>query len=58
MAKKNLLNIKSLKEQVYECLRKQINKRELKPGSSINMDATSKKLGISKTPLRDALNLC
>ncbi len=55
MAKKNLLNIKSLKEQVYEYLRKQINKRELKPGSSINMDATSKKLGISKTPLRDAL---
>ncbi len=28
---------------------------EIQPGSFINMDSTSKKLGVSKTPLRDAL---
>jgi DNA-binding GntR family transcriptional regulator len=52
---KNILNLKSLKEQVYEYLREQMHKGEIKPGSVINMDETSKKLGISKTPLRDAL---
>lgn len=49
------LNLKSLKEQVYEYLRDEIHSRKLLPGSAINMDATSKKLGVSKTPLRDAL---
>jgi DNA-binding GntR family transcriptional regulator len=32
-----------------------MQKGEIRPGSVINMDETSKKLGISKTPLRDAL---
>lgn len=51
----NILFTKSLKEQVYEYLREEIHKKNLEPGSVINMDATSRKLGISKTPLRDAL---
>lgn len=51
----NIINTKSLKEQVYEYLRHQIHNQHLQPGSIINMDETSKKLGISKTPLRDAL---
>jgi len=55
MANKPILTIKSLKEQVYDYLRIQINKQKLKPGAAINMEATSKKLGISITPLRDAL---
>ena len=55
MLKESILNIKSLKEQVYEYLRDQIHKQNLQAGSTINMDATSRKLGISKTPLRDAL---
>jgi DNA-binding GntR family transcriptional regulator len=55
MAEKGILNIKSLKEQVYEYLRGQLEKGELLPGSSINMDETSQKLGVSRTPLRDAL---
>jgi DNA-binding GntR family transcriptional regulator len=55
MKKESIINIKSLKEQVYEYLREQIHLYKLQPGSVINMDATSKKLGISKTPLRDAL---
>lgn len=55
MEKKGILNLKSLKEQVYEYLQDQLEKGELRPGSSINMDATSQKLGVSRTPLRDAL---
>jgi DNA-binding GntR family transcriptional regulator len=50
-----ILNLKSLKEQVYEYLQDQLEKGELRPGSSINMDETSKKLGVSRTPLREAL---
>ncbi len=53
--KKSILNLKSLKEQVYEYLREQLHKGKIRPGSFINMDETSRKLGISKTPLRDAL---
>jgi DNA-binding GntR family transcriptional regulator len=55
MKKENILFTKSLKEQVYEYLREEIHLQNLKPGSMVNMDATSRKLGISKTPLRDAL---
>jgi len=55
MKKEGILNTKSLKEQVYEYLRDQMRQHKLQPGSAINMDSTSKKLGISKTPLRDAL---
>jgi len=47
--------VKSLKEQVYEYLQKRIQSGDLKPGSEINLERTSKQLGISRTPLRDAL---
>ncbi len=47
--------VKTLKELVYEYLRDKIRSGELKPGSSINLERTSKKLGVSRTPLRDAL---
>jgi DNA-binding GntR family transcriptional regulator len=52
---KPILNVKSLKEQVYEYLREQMRRGEILPGSAIDMEVTSKKLGVSKTPLRDAL---
>ena len=55
MKKQGILNTASLKDQVYDYLRQEIRKRTLVPGEAINMDATSRKLGISKTPLRDAL---
>jgi len=55
MENKPILNIKSLKEQVYEYLREQMRRGELMPGSTIDMEETSRKLGVSKTPLRDAL---
>jgi DNA-binding GntR family transcriptional regulator len=51
----SILNVKSLKEQVYEYLREQMRTGRLLPGSAIEMEETSKKLGVSKTPLRDAL---
>ena len=55
MDNKPILNIKSLKEQVYEYLREQMRSGDILPGSVIDMEETSKKLGVSKTPLRDAL---
>ncbi len=55
MAKASIINLSSLKDQVYEYLRYQMKIGEIQPGSFINMDSTSKKLGVSKTPLRDAL---
>jgi len=53
--KKPLLDIRSLKTQVYEYLREEMHQGRLLPGSVINMDETSRMLGVSKTPLRDAL---
>lgn len=55
MDNKPVLNIKSLKEQVYEYLREQMRAGAILPGSVIDMEETSSKLGVSKTPLRDAL---
>jgi DNA-binding GntR family transcriptional regulator len=55
MTKLHDLGYRSLKELVYNYLRTQIQKGELKTGDPINMDQTAKKLGISKTPLREAL---
>jgi DNA-binding GntR family transcriptional regulator len=57
MPEKPLLTIKSLKEQVYEYLREQLRTGKLLPGSVLNLDETSRKLGVSRTPLRDALLL-
>ncbi len=55
MDSKPILNIKSLKEQVYEYLREQMRNGRILPGSIIDMEETSNRLGVSKTPLRDAL---
>ena len=52
---RSILNLKSLKEQVYDYLREQLRSGEILPGSAINLDDTSRKLGVSRTPLRDAL---
>ncbi len=45
----------SLREQVYHFFWQQMQSGMLAPGAAINMNEISKKLGISKTPLRDAL---
>lgn len=52
---KGMINTKSLREQIYDYLRDRINKGEIKGGDSINIDKLSRSLGISRTPLRDAL---
>jgi DNA-binding GntR family transcriptional regulator len=50
-----MINLKSLREQVYEFLRQELHSGNLVQGSSINLNEISRRLGISKTPLRDAL---
>lgn len=49
------LVLKSLREQVYEYLREAMNRGELAPGSSVNLNELCERLEISKTPLRFAL---
>ena len=50
-----MLNLTSLREQVYQYLRREMQEGSLLPGQSINIGQLSRKFGISKTPLRDAL---
>lgn len=50
-----MLNTKSLREQVYEYLKDEIQNKKLLPGAFINLNELSEQLGISKTPLRDAI---
>jgi DNA-binding GntR family transcriptional regulator len=49
------INPKSLREQVYDFLREELTRGKLIPGASVDLNAISQELGISKTPLRDAL---
>lgn len=49
------LKYESLSEHVYFHLRRQMNNGGLTPGSTINIGEIAEQLGISKTPLRDAL---
>ncbi len=44
-----------LRTQVYEYLRNELKAENLKPGMFIKMNQLMNKLGISRTPLRDAL---
>lgn len=55
MAIHGVLQLRSLREQVYEYLRDAINRGELHAGSYLDQKQLSESLGISKTPLRDAL---
>ena len=55
MAENGILQLRSLREQVYEYLRDAINRGELDGGSFLDQKKLSEGLGISKTPLRDAL---
>lgn len=50
-----LLDVRSLREQIYEYLRSEMHHGNLLPGSFIKISELSEKLGISKTPLRDAI---
>jgi DNA-binding GntR family transcriptional regulator len=44
-----------LRSQVYEYLRNELKAENLKPGMFVSMNLIMKNLGISRTPLRDAL---
>jgi DNA-binding GntR family transcriptional regulator len=55
MAQPGPLNLLSLREQVYRHLRDAIIRGELAPGSFLDQNRISTALGISRTPLRDAL---
>jgi len=50
-----MLEQRSLREQVYDYLRQELTRGKLIPGAAVNLNAISRELGISKTPLRDAL---
>ena len=45
----------SLREQVYAVLRDDLDSGALRPGVTINLDNVARQLGVSRTPLRDAL---
>lgn len=50
-----VINQKPLREQVYDFLREELTRGHLIPGAAVDLNAISQELGISKTPLRDAL---
>jgi DNA-binding GntR family transcriptional regulator len=55
-AEKNTeLDISSLSEIVYEDLKRRLNSGELRPGQFIDLSALGRELGMSRTPLRDAM---
>jgi len=50
-----MLNLQSLREQVYGFLREEMQKGELFPGFKIDIKNIANRLGVSTTPVRDAL---
>lgn len=55
MIKAAHLHMKPLREQVYEYLKGELNRGELKPGGYLDMKKLEAGLGTSRTPLREAL---
>lgn len=49
------LMTRSLREQVYEYLRDEMNHGQLQPGEFLDLNAIAERLGVSRTPLREAL---
>jgi DNA-binding GntR family transcriptional regulator len=49
------INSTTLRKQVYEILREDIRSGLLRPGQAIKLDEIAERLGISRTPLREAL---
>jgi DNA-binding GntR family transcriptional regulator len=50
-----MMNLLSLREQVYAYLREEMHKGRILPDTLLNLNEISQSLGVSKTPLRDAL---
>jgi len=55
MAHPTPIIVKSLREQVYECLLAQLKAGALDTGSFLDLNRLAAELGVSRTPLRDAL---
>lgn len=53
---KKILSTRNLRGKVYEVIRNHIVSNEVLPGEKINEDELAKKLGVSKTPVREALS--
>jgi DNA-binding GntR family transcriptional regulator len=50
-----MVPLASLREQIYVYLRDAIQQGKLEPGAALNIDVMSRELGISKTPLKEAM---
>ena len=46
---------RSLREEVYDYLRNEMNRGGLQPGAFLDLDHLAKRIGVSRTPLREAL---
>lgn len=53
----NTFDNRNLYERVYLHIKNKILNNELKPGSRVEYDSLIEELGVSRTPLRDALNM-
>lgn len=51
----NRINNISLRQQIYEILRGDLKQGLLRPGDPIKLDDVAARLGVSRTPLREAL---
>ncbi len=49
------INARKISEAAYEILREKIVSKEFTPGQRLDLDAIEKQLGISRTPLKEAL---
>lgn len=49
------INSTTLRRQIYEILREDIREGLLQPGQAIKLDEIADRLGVSRTPLREAL---
>jgi DNA-binding GntR family transcriptional regulator len=56
MQKKMKIVVRSLSDQTYEVVRRQILLGNMVPGSPVRQDAIAMELGVSKIPLREALS--
>ncbi len=53
---KRIKNSGSLRQKVYEIVKDYITSAEVSPGSKIDEEGLSRKMGVSKTPIREALS--
>jgi DNA-binding GntR family transcriptional regulator len=49
------MQTRSLREEVYDYLRNEMNRGGLQPGSFLDLNHLAKRIGVSRTPLREAL---